>query len=87
MSKGAIMGVIFAVAVVALVFVAMQGLSQITCEVCITFDEETLCRTGTGKDREDAIASARRACCALLASGMTDKIKCEDTEPSSLVCD
>lgn len=87
MSKGAIMGVIFAVAVAGLVFVAMRGLSQITCEVCVTFNEETLCRTGSGKDRQDAIDSAQRACCALLASGMTDGIKCDNVEPSSVDCD
>jgi hypothetical protein len=87
MSKGAIMGLVFAVAVAALVVVAMRGLRQITCEVCVTFDGETLCRTGTGKDRKGAIDSAQRACCALLSSGMTESIKCGDTEPSSVSCD
>ena len=87
MSKGAIMGLIFAVAVAALVFVAMQGLSSVTCEVCVTFGGETLCRTGTGKDRQAAIDSAQRAACALLATGMTDGIKCDNTEPSSVECE
>jgi len=87
MSKGAIMGLIFAVAVAALVVVAMQGLNSITCEVCMSFGGETLCRTGTGKDREAAVDSARRACCALLSSGMTESIKCDNTEPDSVVCD
>ncbi len=87
MSKGAIMGLIFAVAVAGLVYVAMSGLRSVTCEVCMTFNGDTLCRTGTGKDREAAVGSARRACCAMLASGMTDGIKCDNTEPESVECD
>ena len=87
MSKGAIMGLVFAAAVAALVFLAMQGLNSVTCEVCVTFKSETLCRTGTGKDREAAVDSAQRACCAMISSGMTDGIKCDNTEPDSVTCD
>lgn len=87
MSKGAVMGLVFAVLVGLLVFAAMRGLSSVTCEVCVTFNDETLCRTGTGKNRQAAIDSAQRACCALLSSGMTESIKCGNTEPDSVDCE
>ena len=87
MSKGAILGLVFTFAVVLLAIFAVRGVRRVNCKVCVTYEQQTVCRTGSGKNREDAVKSAQRACCAVLASGMTESIKCENLKPDSVDCD
>jgi hypothetical protein len=87
MSKGAILGLVFALAVGLLIFMAIRGLNEVTCEVCVTFNGETVCRTGSARSREDAIETAQRSCCAVLSSGMTESIQCQATTPDRVSCD
>ena len=87
MSKGAIVGIVFALAVVALVIFSLRGIQGVTCEVCITYNGQTACRTGQGRTREDAIVVAARSACAVLATGMTESMRCERTEPTSVSCE
>ena len=87
MSKGAIIAVVFVVAVAGLIWASLRGVDEVTCEVCITYNEETVCRTGKGRSKEDAIDVAARSACAMLSSGMTESMRCERTPPSSQSCD
>jgi len=87
MSKGAILGIVFALAVGLLVFMAVRGLNEVTCEVCVTYNGQTVCRTASGQSREKAVETARRTCCAVLASGMTESIQCQAVEPDRVSCD
>jgi len=87
MSKGAIIAIVFVVAVAGLIWASLRGVNEVTCEVCITYNEETACRTGKGRTKEDAIDVATRSACAVLSSGMTESMKCERTTPTSQSCD
>jgi hypothetical protein len=87
MSKGAVLGLAFTLAVILLAIFAVRGVKRINCKVCVTYEQHTVCRTGSGRSREDAVKSAQRSCCAELASGMTESIKCENLKPDSIDCD
>ena len=87
MSKGAILGIAFALAVGLLVLMAVRGLNEVTCEGCVTYEGNRVCRTASAKSREDAIRTAQRTCCAVLASGMTASIQCQAVTPDSVSCD
>jgi len=87
MSKGAILGLITTALVAILIAWSIQGVREVTCEVCITFKGETVCRTGQGRTRADAQRTAAESACAVMpTSGMAERIRCADQEPSSISC-
>lgn len=75
-----------AFAVVFLVAVAMSTFRSqpYRCRVCITFNGATDCRNASAQSRQEAQRTATTAACAHLAGGVTDSIRCENTEPSSI---
>jgi hypothetical protein len=88
MSKSAIMSIAFTILVAGLIFYSMRGVTQVTCEVCITWKGQKECRTGQGRTREEAITKATEACCAVMPTdGMAERIQCSDTVPTSVSCD
>ncbi len=56
------------------------------CEVCITFRGKSECRTVEGARESDARSAAVTNVCAGLASGVTDSLACERTEPTRVQC-
>lgn len=79
------------VAVIGLVVVALglvvwssMGLSQVRVEACISYNGRTECRVAAGTSRDEAVRTATTMACATLASGMTERIACENTEPSKV---
>ncbi|HXH27882.1 MAG TPA: hypothetical protein VNL37_02490 [Candidatus Polarisedimenticolia bacterium] len=56
------------------------------CEVCITFQGQTVCRTAASGSRQASVESAVTSACGTLASGMTDSIRCQNTTPDSVTC-
>jgi hypothetical protein len=87
MSKAAILSLIFTALVAALVIYSLRGVTQATCEVCITFKGQKECRTGQGRTKEEAIRKATDACCAVLpTNGMAERVQCSQTEPTSVSC-
>ena len=82
-------GIITAVVLVAMVILLVSTMSkqaQVSCEVCVTFQGRTQCRSAAGPDREQAIRTAVDTACAVLAAGMTDSIRCANTRPDSVQC-
>ena len=69
----------------ALYFATLQA-SQVTCEVCVDFEGRSLCRTGSGADRDTAIYGGRMAACAVLSSGVTAGMQC-DRAPARVRCE
>lgn len=67
----------------ALIIWSSMGLSQVTGEICITYRGKTDCRVASGTTREEAITTATQMACSALASGMSERIACGDTPPSS----
>lgn len=87
MSRGSILTLAVVLLAAGLIALSMRGVQQVECEVCIEFNGQEACRKGVGRTQEDAQRTASEACCAVLpASGMTERIKCADSEPTSLVC-
>ena len=87
MSKSAIIGLVVTVGVIALIIWSVQGVNTVTCEVCITWQGETVCRTGQGRTEMDAQQTAAQSACAVLpTNGMAERIKCADSVPTSLKC-
>jgi len=58
----------------------------VRCEVCIDFGGGRACRAVDGATERDALMAARTNACARLASGVTDTMACERTEPTSTAC-
>ena len=56
------------------------------CEVCVTFDGRSVCRSVDGAEENHALAAARTNACAQLASGVTDTMACERTQASKSSC-
>ena len=79
---GWIIGLVF---LAALVY-ATLGETGVECEVCVDFNERGACRTGTASDREGAVRGAVSNACKVLSSGVTQSIACDQTPPTSVVC-
>lgn len=56
------------------------------CEVCVTFQGESVCRTAASGTREASIQSAVTSACGTLAAGMTESIRCQNTPPDRVTC-
>ena len=83
----AIVGALLAVATFALIIKAALTSFQHTCEVCMTFRGQTLCREAKGQTQEEATRTARDNACGLLgARGMSESIECSNTRPASVTC-
>lgn len=60
--------------------------TQVSCEVCLRFDEETVCRRGAGATEAEALAAAQESACGGQARGMSEIIACRNQEPASTQC-
>jgi hypothetical protein len=84
MKKPVLIGIIFAVIVLGYIVYSSMNLSEHRVEVCITFNGNSACRTAAGATEEFARRTATTNACAQLASGVTDSIACENTQPTSV---
>lgn len=66
----------------ALIVWSSMGLAQVTAEVCITYNGRTECRVASGANEAEALRTGADMACSALASGMTDRINCQATQPS-----
>jgi hypothetical protein len=71
-----------------MLFVVYNSLqvSDVRCEVCITYAGRSQCRTVDGNSREEALMAATNNVCAFLSSGVTDTMACARTPPSKVEC-
>jgi AhpD family alkylhydroperoxidase len=74
------------VAIVAIVVGSSFEVGTVRCEVCIDFHGRQACRAVDGATRDEAQRAAVTNACALLASGVTDSMACERTEPTRSDC-
>jgi hypothetical protein len=86
MGKSAILGGCFALVMLALMWYASVSLGRQTCEVCIAYEGRSACRKAEGTSAEEARRTATDMACAVLASGMTESLQCQRTEPQSVRC-
>jgi len=79
---GLLLGAVFLVAL----FFATRRETAVQCELCISYDGRTACRTAAAADRDAAVRAAISTACAALASGVTRGLECDRTPPHSLSC-
>ena len=60
--------------------------SVVECEVCMQFDGRAICRSVSAARRDEALRGATENACALLTSGMTNTIRCQQSEPAKTEC-
>lgn len=56
------------------------------CEVCIEFGGGRRCAKGAGATEKEAKDGAQTAACGVLANGMDETIRCQNTRPVSATC-
>jgi hypothetical protein len=61
-------------------------LQGVRCEVCITYNGLSQCRTVEGEREEDVHQAAVNNVCSYLANGVTDGMACMRTPPSRSEC-
>jgi hypothetical protein len=57
-----------------------------TCEVCVVFNGQRRCTRGAGATQDEAKQGAQTAACGVLASGMDESIRCQNTPPATATC-
>jgi len=71
---------------VAVVVFSSLSIGGVRCEVCMEFDGRRACRAVDGNDEKETRAAAITNACALVASGVTDTVACQNTPPSESHC-
>ncbi len=80
-------GWLLGLAFVAALVYATVAETGVECEVCVEFNGRNACRTGTAADRAGAVRGAVSNACKVLSSGVTQSIACDQTPPTSVVCE
>ena len=84
MKKPVLLGVIFVLAVLAVIIYSSLHLANYRVEVCMTFHGQNQCRTASADTEEHALRAAAANACGTIASGVTDSIACEHSTPVSV---
>ena len=71
---------------IALVVLSSLRIGSVRCELCMEFRGRRACRAVDGNSEEEARAAAITNACALVASGVTDTVACQNTPPTDVHC-
>lgn len=74
-------------AILVMIALSTSRQASVSCEVCISYEGASQCRTASGMTRDEAIRTATNNACTFLSSGMSDSIRCSNTPPSSVACE
>jgi hypothetical protein len=86
LSKAAIVGILFAIAALAVIIYQTLGLRQIACEVCMEFEGRRKCLTVRGQDEAQAVQTAKDNACSFITAGRAEGFRCSQTPPASIRC-
>ena len=78
------LGILFLLVFLGFVVYSTMHAGGVRCQVCITFQGRSACRTASARTGELALRTATENACALIASGVTDSNQCTHTEPDSV---
>jgi hypothetical protein len=81
MKKPVLIGIVLFVALIAFMLYSTLGMAGNKVEVCMQYDGRTSCRTASGSSKDYALRTAKSNACAEISSGVTDTIKCENSDP------
>ncbi len=87
MNKGRLLALIAAIVLLlgGLIYGTLSSV-QAECDLCVEFNGQRQCRTGSGTDEAAAKSAAQRAACAVMASGMAASIQCQNQIPTNVQC-
>ncbi len=80
--------VLSAAVALIMVFVVYNSMARVKheCAVCVEFNGGSRCARGAGANEEEARRGAQTAACGVLASGMDESIRCQNTPPKTAQC-
>ena len=84
--KNLIAALVVLIPIVGFVVYSSFQVSAVECEVCMRFDGRMMCRAASAATRDEALRSASDNACALLTSGMTNTIRCNQSDPVRTEC-
>ena len=84
--RNRIAAVVVLTPVIGFVVYSSFQVSTVECEVCMRFDGRAICRSASAARHDEALRSATDNACALLTSGMTNSIRCQQSEPVKTEC-
>ena len=84
MKKPVLVGILFVIAVLAVIVYSSMNLARFRVEACMNYQGQTNCRIASGATLEFARRTAISNACAGIASGVTDSIACEQSTPVKL---
>ena len=79
-----ILATAFVIAVLTVLVVTTMGTNKYRCEVCISFQGRSACRTAGASTEAQALRAATENACAQISSGVTDSMACGNTAPDSV---
>lgn len=84
MKKPVLIGLLIFAAIIGLIVYSTMTLGGQRVEVCMAFNGRQSCRTASASTKQSALRTATSNACAELASGVTDSLACERSEPVSI---
>jgi hypothetical protein len=79
--KTVLLAIVFVAIVLIVLVYTTLGNARFRCEVCVSFQNRSACRTAGAASEAQALRTAIENACAQIASGVTDSIACENTPP------
>jgi hypothetical protein len=82
--KPVLVGIVIVLVILGVIVYSSMNLASHRYEACMTFNGQTNCRTASGSTEQFAMRTAISNACAGIASGVTDSIACEQSQPTKL---
>jgi hypothetical protein len=79
-----ILVVLFILALIGLIAFSTFGGPRYRVRVCMSYAGRSSCKTVSAKNDVSAVRSATENACADIASGVTDTMRCQQSEPQSI---
>ncbi len=76
--------VVFVLALIGLIAYSTLNGPRYRVNVCMSYAGHSACRTVNAKSEAGAIRSATENACADISSGVTDTMRCQQSEPQSV---
>jgi hypothetical protein len=84
MKKPVVLGILFVLAVVAVMLYSTLNISRYRVEVCMQFDGRMNCAKAAAESKQAALQTAVQTACAPISGGVTDTIRCQNTQPATV---
>ncbi len=84
MKTPAILGILLAIVILGSIVYTTMGNQVFRCEVCMSYNGRSSCRTASARTKETAERTATDNACALISSGSFDAQRCSNAGPVSV---